>query len=267
MPYRQYENIVGNLWMVWLLMTYDVGCSDALPATNKCWSSSSSSSMHLTPPPTTTTYYNYLAIGSNMVPSTMMSLRNLEPLSATAAILPNYELTFIDLGGGGGGSRWMEPSAASVVRRAQKLVHGVLYTLTEDDFAKLGQSEGVPFVYRWERCVVIPYIGDGKNAGRGALAAAASAAVTTAGESVLTGTAAFVLTASPVSVNPKPLKFIPPSQSYLKILQDGIQYWKMDQAYQNEVANVPVDRWVPGISGVLLQYAERWNPKTNLPMA
>jgi hypothetical protein len=206
MPYRFYKNFVSNVLTVFLLMTYDVGCwSDALPATNKCWSSSSSSSSsmhhhhHLPPPPTTTTYYNYLAIGSNMVPSTMMSLRNLEPLSATAAILPNYELAFIDLGGGGSSSsnsRWIEPSAASVVRRDQKLVHGVLYTLTEDDFAKLGQSEGVPFVYRWERCVVIPYIGDGRNAGRDALAAAATEAVKTAGESVLTGTAAFVLSVS-----------------------------------------------------------------------
>lgn len=196
--------------------------------------------------------YPYFAIGSNLMPSTMTSLRNLSPLAATAAVLPNYALVFNIPG-----PRWIEPSAAAVVRRPHSRVHGVLYTLTEDDFGTLGQSEGVPFSYRWERCRVIPYRGDGQCAGEAVLANYLD------GDDQNYGVPAFVLMASRCDSNNDNLS-IPPSKSYLKILQDGARYWQLDQSYQEKLAEIPVDPWVPGVSGFLLANAERRNPKPAL---
>jgi AIG2-like family len=195
--------------------------------------------------------YPYFAIGSNLMPSTMTSLRNLSPRSTTAAVLLDYALVFNIPG-----SRWIEPSAAAVVRRPHARVHGVLYTLTEDDFGTLGQSEGVPFAYRWERCRVIPYRGDGRCAGDTALANALGA------EDQNYDVPAFVLMAS--QGDPNNGKSIPPSKSYLQILQDGARYWQLDQSYQEQLAGTKVDLWVPGTSGCLLATAERWNPKPPL---
>lgn len=220
----------------------------------------------------------YFAIGSNMVPETMTSLRKLSPVSATAAVLPGYELAF-DIPG----NPWIEPSAASVrergcgdsfknnvdtnnndnnninivKHRSSSVVHGVLYELTDSEFASLGRSEGVPLVYRWERCRVIPYTGDGECAGAQQLQQqqqhqdspdAAGAAIS-----------AFVLTAS-IFVRNK--KDIPPSRSYLQILQDGAAYWNMDRAYQAELSQIAVDPNVPGVSGMLLRAAKRFNTGT-----
>jgi hypothetical protein len=202
-----------------------------------------------------TKYYKYFAIGSNMVPSTMTSLRNLSPISATAAILPNYELRFNIPG-----NPFIEPSAASVQKLKtiatddtnpqESCVHGVLYTLTEDDFAKLGRSEGVPFAYVWERCYPIPYIGNNENAGHEALLLHHQQQVTALDE-------AFVLTANTLFTSNTNRNDIPPSQSYLQILQDGSKYWKMDMKYQMYLQNeIPTNSMVPGISKLLLQVAE-----------
>jgi hypothetical protein len=99
-----------------------------------------------------------------MVPETMQNLRDITPLSSTAGILRDYTLRF-----NVGGIPWVEPSAAAVERCAAARVHGVLYELTEDDFARVGRTEGVPFAYRWQICEVYPYVGDSTNAGETAL--------------------------------------------------------------------------------------------------
>ena len=126
----------------------------------------------------TTTTYNYFAYGSNMALSTMTDLRNIQPLSYSPAILPNHELVF-NLPG----IPFVEPSWASVEPTSTStsistsksksndyentnFVHGVLYQLSEQDFQQICQTEGVPFAYRLHRCEPIPYVGDGKNAGR-----------------------------------------------------------------------------------------------------
>ena len=217
-----------------------------------------------------TTYYKYYAIGSNMVPTTMTSLRNLSPVSATAAILPNYELRFNIPG-----NPFIEPSAASAQKEGttitstdESCVHGVLYTLTEDDFVKLGRSEGVPFAYVWERCYPIPYIGNDENAGHEALLLHHQQQQQQQEEAILLDEA-FVLTANtlfaPNNTNRNNKNNIPPSQSYLQILQDGSKYWKMDMKYQLYLQNdVPTNSMVPGISKQVLQFAERINPKPNL---
>lgn len=187
----------------------------------------------------------YFAIGSNMVPSTMKSLRNLSPLSSTAAILPDYELAFnipcFPL---------VEPSAASVryVPDTGGCVHGVLYELSDVDFSALSRSEGVPFAYRWERCQVIPYTGDGQSAGAQRLSL----------RDTENAVSAFVLMAS---IFVKAQMDIPPSLSYLQILREGAAYWKMDRDYQDTLTHVPHNTMVSGVSGWLLKVSERFNPQ------
>jgi Gamma-glutamyl cyclotransferase, AIG2-like len=185
--------------------------------------------------------YQYFAIGSNMVPETMTCLRNLRPLSSQAAILPHYSLAF-DIPG----NALIEPSAASVRRCPGSVVHGVLYELTENDFARLGSSEGVPFAYRWERCSVIPYVGDSDGAGRLALEKSSSTDEIDA----------FVLTKSLLVRNDKD---IAPSQSYVQVLQRGATFWKLDRDFQDQLAAVKTSN-IPGISNSMLQIAERFNP-------
>ena len=196
--------------------------------------------------------YHYFAIGSNMIPATMTALRNLQPLAPpTAAVLPDYELVF-DVPGG-----LIEPSAASVRPSRADLVLGVLYELSEEDFGRLGASEGVPLAYLWKACQVIPFDGDGEQAGYHALVAA-----TAEGPANTAGVDAYVLTASPLS------KFsrrgdgggdIPPSRSYLRLLQEGATYWKMDRDYQQQLAEVPSSKMSPGVSWQLLQAARCLN--------
>ena len=231
-----------------------------------------------------------------MVPATMTSLRNMKPLSSMAAILPGYELAF-DIPTGA----WLEPSAASVRRRrvdtdsttssmgisnhrgdeggapattmtAPAVVHGVLYQLSETDFARLGSSEGVPAIYVWEKCRVVPYQGDSHCAGRTALAENSNI-------NASSGVEAFVLTASPLlrrivtmtsSTIRRPdkndastvLPDIPPSASYLQILRDGAAYWQMDEDYQAMLAAVPVNPSTPGIANWILQTAQRFRPSS-----
>ena len=208
-----------------------------------------------------------------MVPSTMTSLRNVTPLAATAAILPNYELCF-DIPG----HPFIEPSAASVQRNPRttttttttttssrndmKCVHGVLYTLTEDDFVTVGRSEGVPLTYIWERCHPIPYIGNNANAGQEALLLQQQQEEPHGPSAT---EEAFVLTANPLFRSKPSNSMIPPSQSYLQILRDGSKYWNMDRSYQMYLQNeIPTNPIVPGISKQVLQWAEQMNPKPNL---
>ena len=186
--------------------------------------------------------YRYFGFGSNVLPSTMRALRNIEPINATAAVLPNYELRF-----DGPGGRMGEPSAAFVqksVRQgsSQTRVHGVLYALTDDDFAKVGRTEGVPFGYRWERCSVFEYVGNGVDAGANAIASGCSVE-------------AFTL------VPPKRIDTdIPPSSSYLDLIKQGARSFGFDKDYQQFLENCPTaDNLLvkEGFSGPLLQAAEK----------
>lgn len=168
----------------------------------------------------------------------MKALRRIEPLDATAAVLPDYELRF-----DGSESSRLEPSAAFVRPCKGKQVHGVLYTLTSADFAKVGRTEGVPFAYRWQKCKVYPYIGDGQKAGK---------------EAVESGLEP--VTDTYVLISPKlGDKNIPPSSSYLGLIKEGAAKWKFDKSYQDELQNIDVAKnlIVPqGLSGLLLQVAE-----------
>lgn len=191
----------------------------------------------------------YFAVGSNVKPSTMTSLRNLHPLSASAAILPGYRLAFNIRG-----NPFLEPSAAAAVpsSRDDDCIHGALYELTEKEFRQLERSEGVPFAYNWEKCQVYLYRGDNDAAGATAVASTSP-------------TDAYVLVAAQRSNDSSD---IPPSPSYLRIIRDGAAYWKLDASYQEFLANVPTSQnlLVPdGLSGRLLENAEFWNPRRFWP--
>eukprot|EP00591_Stephanopyxis_turris_P008425 CAMPEP_0195512914 /NCGR_PEP_ID=MMETSP0794_2-20130614/4707_1 /TAXON_ID=515487 /ORGANISM="Stephanopyxis turris, Strain CCMP 815" /LENGTH=174 /DNA_ID=CAMNT_0040640803 /DNA_START=292 /DNA_END=816 /DNA_ORIENTATION=- len=166
----------------------------------------------------------------------MKSLRQIDPIDFTAAVLPDYELRF-----DGSEGNLIEPSAAFVTPSKKGEVHGVLYTLTAEDFAKVGSTEGVPFAYRWKRCRVHPYVGDGDNAGR--LAMETTPALNA------------VVLESPKLGN----KNIPPSSSYLGLIKEGAQMMKFDREYQEfldsieEATNLIIPQ---GISGMLLRGAE-----------
>eukprot|EP00977_Amphora_coffeiformis_P022967 scaffold11998_cov174-Amphora_coffeaeformis.AAC.19 len=196
-------------------------------------------------PPSRALTYQYFAVGSNVQPNTMTCLRDLHPLNASAAVLPGYRLVFNVRG-----NPLVEPSAAAALKSKNHndCIHGAVYELTEKEFRELSRSEGVPFAYRWDRCTVYRYQGDNGTAGAEALA---------------------------LSVDPVPARVlvaqlfaadtsIPPSPSYLKIIQDGAKYWKLDQSYQHKLASVKTARnlLIPdGLSGRLLRTAETFNPR------
>ena len=124
-------------------------------------------------------------------------------------------------------------------------MHGVLYTLNSDDFAKVGFTEGIPFAYRWKRCSVYPYIGNCKDAGQ---------------ESLLQPNVqeidAFTLV-SPSDLSNK--EDVPPSPSYLGIIQEGAAYWGFDEDYQNQLDGIDAAKnlIIPdGLSRSLLNFAE-----------
>jgi hypothetical protein len=198
--------------------------------------------------------YRYFGYGSNVLPSTMKALRQiqLQDGSTTAAILPDYELKFY----GDSASKFqvvesstafVQPCKQSATEEGRSVVHGVLYELSEQDFAKVGQTEGVPFFYRWERCRVYPYTGDGKQAGYDAM---------TTNETLPVD--AFTLVAPPNLIQREPNA--PPSSSYLGLIQEGARLWKFDRTYQDKLANVAVASNLiisGGVSELTLRLAEK----------
>jgi hypothetical protein len=128
--------------------------------------------------------------------------------------------------------------------------------LSESDFARVGSTEGVPFVYRWEPCQVIPYVGNEESAGQEAMLAQQGDGEVEGDESKgPVSVLAYALT----STRPKTPTFIPTSPSYLRILQQGAAYWKMDRAYQTKLSEIPMAKNLmprDGVSGSLLEAAE-----------
>lgn len=241
---------------------------------------------------TTTKTYNYFAFGSNMAISTMTKLRNINPISSMAAILPNHTLRFNIPG-----IPYIEPSYASVEPSSLRLlldeeglggggrvvvnnyhdnineeitnavvVHGVLYVLTPQDFATICQTEGVPFIYSLHRCCVVPYVGNGKTAGMDTLLqimttnnnnATAAESSSSAASGVVS---AFTLRATSnkyrqVGYN----NDIPPSQSYMNVLLRGAYEYQLDEKYYQKLKDIVTNKKIfgNGISEIMLQIAEK----------
>ena len=181
--------------------------------------------------------YRYFAYGSNLVSTTLTALRNVQPLSASAAILPDYRLRF-NIGGGG----LIEGAAASVEACPQDVVHGVVYELTPDDFARVGSTEGVPLAYKWVKCNVYPYVGDGTLAGKRAVQE---------NDTVV----AYTLVKTFFNDD----RDSPPSRSYLNLLIQGTEEWKLDASYLDMLKGTPVARNLlvsDGLAGLTLKLAE-----------
>jgi len=201
--------------------------------------------------------YNYFAFGSNMCSATMTDLRNLRPVAATAAVLPNHELRF-----NVPGMPLVEPSWASVepvqVDRRRKrstdesgpVVHGVLYSLTEEDFEAVCRTEGVPFAYTLHRCRVVPYTGNGRDAGARALAGAlegSSTAESKRPETRPMGIPAYTLRAGNKSLRSQPRAAdAPPSRSYVNVLFRGAREFGLDGHYVKRLEGIPTGRTIGG---------------------
>lgn len=193
--------------------------------------------------------YNYFAYGSNMCSDTMIALRNINPLASTAAILADHELRF-----NVPGMRLIEPSWASVepvsagaegsttlrgndngqegTNTQLPVVHGVLYSLTEKDFASVCQTEGVPLAYTLHRCRVIPYKGNGKDAGRKVMRNETTKSI----PAYTLRAASKALRAQPKSADQAP------SRSYVNVLIRGAKEFGLDADYVQMLENMPKGR-------------------------
>ena len=230
--------------------------------------SSSSSGMNNAQTPKQKTF-NYFAYGSNMLSSTMIDLRQLQPISSTAAVLPGYRLRFNVPGLPG-----IEPSWASVEpvpydercdEQPVELVHGVMHTLTAQDFATVCRTEGVPFSYLLQKCSVVPYIGDGKAAGQckweSVVASSTSTSSTitrsTKNNNSNWGVSAYTLLAGPVALLRRREDDIPPSRSYMNVLLRGAKEFALDASYLRKLEQIQVGKtWIgDGLAEGMLQRA------------
>mmetsp|Transcript_9021 Transcript_9021/g.22802 ORF Transcript_9021/g.22802 Transcript_9021/m.22802 type:complete len:367 (+) Transcript_9021:831-1931(+) len=220
--------------------------------------------------------YYYFGYGSNVLPSTMKSLRGIQPINMTAAVLPGYKLEFYGAGGIGDSPtntsplpQLIESSAAFIEpvvgdesvsssswTSSLDVVHGVLYALSASNFARVGQTEGVPWGYRWKECFVYPYRGNGRDAGRKAM--------TAEGEQSTKAVKAYTLGVprGNGNGNRNTRRLVPPSSSYLGLIQEGTRLWGMDEDYQQMLRQVPVATNLvlfggDGVSGTALQVAEK----------
>jgi len=253
--------------------------------------------------------YRYFGYGSNVIPSTMKTLRQIEVREATAAVLPDYELVFRSAAfvrpvptpvpsnnrseKANGNANDDSSSSSSDEKKKDtdgnsddsdndndnddsngvaakqalplsgKVVHGLVYTLTEDEFAKVGSTEGVPFGYRWQSCLVYPYRGDGKQAGGDSLNdpnALPIQAYTLVEPNAPNRTRKQKGTNT--DANSSNDVEIPPSASYLGLIREGARLWKFDKSYQDELTTIQVAKtnnilFPDGWEGPTLQLAEK----------
>ncbi len=206
-----------------------------------------------------------------MLSSTMKDLRKLNPISSTAAILPGYKLRFNVPGIPGIEPSWASvesvPSSASILLRnedndqlqqsSMELVHGVMHTLTAQDFATVCRTEGVPFSYVLQKCRVIPYIADGKVAGHCELEKVLSTTSITKMNNANWGMSAYTLLVGPMALRSRG-EDIPPSRSYMNVLLRGAKEFALDESYLRKLEEIPVGKtWFgDGLAEGMLRRAE-----------
>lgn len=204
-----------------------------------------------------------------MLSSTMVDLRQVHPIASTAAILPGYRLRFNVPGLPGIEPSWasVEPAlpfpSSSTTNEIDNdcLVHGVMHTLTAADFATICRTEGVPFSYALQKCRVIPYIGDGRDAGQCAWKehALSSKIITTTVSNFEWDVSAYTLVAGPMVSLRQRKEDIPPSRSYMNVLQRGAKDFLLDESYQRTLELIPVGKtWIgDGLAEGMLQRAAK----------
>jgi Gamma-glutamyl cyclotransferase, AIG2-like len=188
----------------------------------------------------------YFAYGSNCYPNTMKLLRQIDCLDSSAAILPGYKLRFNIPGIPAVEPSWACVEKVVVAASRHKnndnnnddrsddnddSVHGVLYTLTLQDFARVSMSEGVPLGYQWKLVDVVPYQGDGDCAGHRALLETKTSSATSK-----KATKAYTL----VNNNPFLRRDIPPSRAYRDLLIRGAKSFQMDQSHIEKLEAIPI---------------------------
>lgn len=178
--------------------------------------------------------FNYFAYGSNVYAPTMTDMRNIQCVSSTAAILDGYKLRFNIPGIPAVEPSWACVEASKNNNNKNEVVHGVMYTLTPQDFARISMSEGVPFGYQWKVVDVVPYQGDGMTAGRQALMASTDTATTDS------ATTSVVKAYTLITNNPFLRRDIPPSKAYRDLLIKGARDFYMDQEYVEQLEAVPI---------------------------
>ena len=205
-----------------------------------------------------------------MYTSTMINLRGIQPMSSTAAVLPKHILRF-----NVPGVPFLEPSSASVEPTindmSEEVVHGVLYKLSEEDFATVCSTEGVPFAYSLHRCRVIPYQADGERAGQTAMQNVLDTDSDTDTNNIpnsnseqSTDTSNYEVSAFTLRAARKEWqqrrKDIPPSKAYLNVLLRGAREFSLDKDYVQKLNSVKVGRTLGnGLAEELLRVAEQRN--------
>jgi hypothetical protein len=144
---------------------------------------------------------NYFAFGSNVKPSTFEGQRGMKPTGSAPCVLPGYELVFSVPG-----LPYVEPAFAAVrptregaVERFTKETHGVMYTISQDEWEYLLRTEGS---YDVVDVTCVTY--DGRE---------------------ITGR---TLTHVELSNFGTQL----PSKRYLQLLRDGAQHWNLNEEWR-----------------------------------
>jgi len=246
----------------------------------------------------------------------MTALRSLHPVAASAAILPNHCLRFNVPGTALVEPSWasVEPIAGGVVPQSTSTissisgtgtgtgtmnstgnirnqqqqnsiqqenqpshVHGVLYKLTEEDFLRVCNTEGVPLAYTVHRCRVVPYSGDAKKAGYDALldqiVTPAPApvpsndndnendndnAIRDDGGEMPLAKSLFAYTMRASRKDWRQGNDIPPSRAYLNVLIRGAHEFQLDDDYVQYLEGiVPGNTIGNGMAEMMLEAAER----------
>jgi len=225
--------------------------------------------------------YRYFGYGSNVIPSTMKCLRQIEVREVTAAVLPDYELKFASAAfvrpvsvkdEDKGDANANESDGVDDSTDDRTVVHGLLYTLTEDEFAKVGQTEGVPFGYRWQSCRVYPYRGDGKQAGKDCMDQPDAQEQSIQAYTLVEPTPASSQQRQQQqrrkrnqqkrNKNKSNDSSIPPSASYLGLIREGARLWRFDRSYQDKLSTIEAAKsnnllFPEGWEGPALQLAEK----------
>ena len=284
---RGTERFARTSWLPWVVAMIMATSHFAAPNSSS-GSSSYSDNVGVVHALAPAKVYRYFGYGSNVIPSTMKTLRQIEVREAMAAVLPDYELRFksaafvrpvpmpmaVNNRSANDNSNTSSSeektkdkdginddnnglAAKQKLPLSGKVVHGLVYTLTEHEFAKVGSTEGVPFGYRWKSCFVYPYRGDGKQAGADSLNDPNSLPI-----QAYTLVEPKVRNRIGTNTNTNNDDEIPSSASYLGLIREGARLWKFDKSYQDELATIQVAKsnnmlFPDGWEGPTLQLAEK----------